>query len=84
MARPKKGEGTHREPDASEKIVGLLAALLTKDDANDLAKVRRLAPLGLTTTEMAAACDTTDAVIRARLADLRRATTKKKRRNEEE
>lgn len=37
-----------------------------------------LAPLGLTTTEMAAACGTGDNVIRARLADVKKKTKGKK------
>ena len=61
---------------ATDRVVVLLAALLTKDHPNVLDKVRVLAPLGLTTAEMAAACGTGANVIRARLADLKKSKSK--------
>lgn len=70
MATPKNKTQAAETKSAGDKVAILLAALLTKDMQNMAEKVRVLAPVGLTTAEIAAACGTGENVVRARLADL--------------
>ena len=71
---------TQSEPATNQelqKIVVLLGALLTKDTESQGAKVKILAPLGLTTAQMAAACATTPKSVRARVAEIKQSKGKK-------
>ncbi len=54
------------------KVVVLLAAILTKDQESLVDKVRLLAPLGLSTGEIAQAAGATESGVRGTLTKLKR------------